>query len=260
MKKILLFIPVLLAVLTTTHAQSTSPTETAPIRTDNSTVRIALCRFSPPFEMEYAENQLGGFDVAMMSSLCKLMQRNCRYIPMNFSELLTAVETNQADVAVCAITITAQRAERVNFSIPYYPSKSRFLGSITLAQQPFSLNLLDNKTIGVKAGSIFSEQIQAMGIKNATIRSFADEHDLIEALDTEKIELILMNSSTSIYWQNHSSNRFKVIGPVFSFGFGYGIAVNKSNINLLQLINRNLSLYQQSEEFKKAYHLYLEEF
>ncbi|WP_040916294.1 transporter substrate-binding domain-containing protein, partial [Legionella tunisiensis] len=55
---------------------------TSPLHAQGEPLRIAVDTFAPPFVMESAHNQLYGFDIAMMQSLCRIMQRTCQFVPV----------------------------------------------------------------------------------------------------------------------------------------------------------------------------------
>jgi polar amino acid transport system substrate-binding protein len=262
MKRISTLLLVLL-VAVSAHAQYSTINRATPKPAAATTLpplKIGIGRFSPPFEIEYSPTVRYGFDVTLAEFLCKSLSRPCQFVPMSFSQLLMAVESNQVDMAIGAITITAERSERVNFTTAYLPSQSRFIGPTQLASQVFSLDLLSNKKIGIESGTVFPKQIQEMGIKNPILIPFETEESLVEALSAGEVDIALMDSPTAEYWQNHSGDALKLIGPHFPYGFGYGIAVNKFNLTLLHALNQRITEFLNSNQFKQAYKMYFEDF
>lgn len=221
-------------------------------------LNVGIQGFNPPFEIQGADNEVYGFDVDMMNSLCKIINRTCVFHVIKFDLLLNALETRKIDVAVSSLTITAERSALVNFTLPYLLSYSRFLGSVDSAKQPFSLSVLNNKKIGVESGTIFGDQIKALGVINPTIKQYDNMDLLVEALGKKEVEYILFDSPTATYWAANSGGEFSVIGPPLLYGYGFGIAVNKEDRQLLQELNRALLQYQNSEEYKANYNKYLE--
>ncbi|CEG58199.1 transporter substrate-binding domain-containing protein [Legionella fallonii] len=221
-------------------------------------LNVGIQGFNPPFEIQGADNEIYGFDVDMMNGLCKIMDRTCVFHVIKFDLLLDAVESKKIDVAVSSITITAGRSALVNFSLPYLLSYSRFLGPSANKTQPFSLALLSNKKIGVEAGTIFADQIKVLGIINPTIKQYDTMELLVEALGKKDVDYILFDSPTATYWAANSGGEFSVIGPPLLYGYGFGIAINKEDRQLLLDINRALLQYQNSEEYKMNYNKYLE--
>lgn len=220
-------------------------------------LRIVVQNFYPPFIMQGGNNRLYGFDINLIENICKRINRDCSFKVVLFKNLLSEVENNRADIAISGITITMDRAKRVNFSLPYLVSTSRFLAQSALTKEPFSLQALANKRIGIKQGSIFDEQIKAMGIKSPVIKYYDTTQRIIDALSEDKIDLALVDNPSAVFWQIQSSGSLKAYGEPFKSGFGYGIAVNKQNEALLGEINQALLSYQNSEDFKTNYQQFM---
>lgn len=230
----------------------------SPLYAAGEPLNVAIDSFTPPFEMQGANHEVFGYDIDVMNSLCAIMGRTCQYHIMRFNQLLPAVVDKKVDVAISSITITAERSELINFSLPYLLSYSRFLSNhSTDLKQSFTLDLLNNKTIGIEEGTIFTQQIKDMGIKNTTIKEYRTVDLLLEGLSQKKVDFILVDNATAVYWGANSSGAFTVVGSPLLYGNGYGIAVNKINRQLLQSINSALLQYQNSNEYKINYNKYL---
>lgn len=238
------------------------PILNAQVNTLNTPLKVGVDGFLPPFAMQGTNNESYGFDIDMMTSLCKIMNRTCDFRTMQFSELLSAVENRNIDAAVSYITITPERSKRVSFSNPYLLSYSRFLTKYPAkgVKPTFSLELLKNKKIGVATGTIFEEQINAMGIKNPIIKEYQSDELLVESLGQDKVDFVLVDNPTAIYWEANSSGKFYAIGPSFLYGNGVGIAVNSGARELLNAINNALLQYQKSPAYKRNYDKYILQF
>ncbi|KTD03755.1 transporter substrate-binding domain-containing protein [Fluoribacter gormanii] len=223
-------------------------------------LNVGIESFDPPFVMQGTHNEAYGFDVDMMNSLCKIMNRTCAFHVMRFAQLIDAVANKKLDVAVSSITITSDRAKIVNFSLPYLLSYSRFLERKTIAKEAFSLELLNTKTIGLESGTVFLDQLTEMGVKNPNIKEYSGIEDQLTALARGDVDIILMDNATAVYWASNSSDSFKLTGPPYMYGNGYGIAVNPADPDLLTQLNQALVQFQNSEDYKLNYNKYLFEF
>ena len=223
-------------------------------------LNIGIESFSPPFVMQGSQNEIYGFDIDMMNSLCKLMQRTCKYKVMRFDQLLAAVANKEIDVAISSITITPERSKVVNFTMPYLLSYSRFLTKKSTPTEAFSLALLNGKKIGIEAGTVFQQQINTMGVKDANIKEYPSVADQLTALNKGEVDIILLDNPTANYWASNSSDTFKLVGPAYIYGYGLGIAINASEGALLASLNQALVQYQNSTEYKQNYNQYLFEF
>jgi len=220
-------------------------------------LRVGVANYSPPFVMRSARNGFFGFDISMMNYVCKSIHRTCQYSSMSFDDLIPGVQAQKVNVAVSAITITLERLNLVNFSIPYLPGHSRFLGSVALSKQPFQVALLENKKVGVEKGTIFAVQIKQLGLKGIEIVEYRNENDQIAALSKQDIDFALMDSLGAVYWQNQSGNTLAVAGEPIPFGLGYGIAIAQNNVELTRSINQALTDYLKSPQYRQDYQTYI---
>lgn len=216
--------------------------------------------FNPPFVMQGSKKQIYGFDIDMINTLCKMMQRTCQFHIMRFDKLLDAVAKKELDVAISSITITPDRAKLVNFSLPYLLSYSRFLVKPTPKKQPFTLEFLNGKKIGLEAGTIFPQQLDAMGVKNPSIKLYDTVSDQLSGLNKGEVDIILLDNPTANYWASNSSDTFELAGPAYIYGYGLGIAVNPGEGALLTNLNQALLKYQNSTDYQQSYDRYLLEF
>ncbi len=223
---------------------------------------VGITHFLPPYVMQGANNESYGFDIEMMDRICKIMKRHCLFHTMQFDQLIPAVADRKIDLAVSFLTITQERAQLVNFSLPYLLSHSRFLTkhSPNEGLEPFDVNLLNGKKIGVVSGTIFYDHIKAMNIANPKIKLYPSNTSLIEALNSGDVEFVLVNQQAALYWEANSSGALHPVGSLYIYGYGVGIAVNKNNPILLSEINKALLEYQNSEDFKRNYDKFIRQF
>lgn len=223
-------------------------------------LNIGTESFNPPFVMQGSKKEIYGFDIDMMNSLCKMMQRTCKYHVMRFDTLIDAVARKEIDMAISSITITPDRAKVVNFSLPYLLSYSRFLIKPSPKTEPFSLAFLNGKRIGLEAGTVFPQQLDTMGVKNPKLKMYASVSDQLSGLNKGEVDIILLDNPTATYWATNSSDTFQLAGPPYMYGYGLGIPVNPSETDLLASLNQVLLQYQNSSDYKQNYDRYLLEF
>ena len=82
-------------------------------------LRIGTNAEYPPFEFKNGD-QFAGVDMDMVKALAEKMGMKYEIIDMDFDALIPSLTSNKIDVAVSAITITAERQNQVDFSVPYY--------------------------------------------------------------------------------------------------------------------------------------------
>lgn len=237
------------------------PGQVVPGSTGPKPLIIGVDTFTPPFSMRGGRGELFGFDISMMNSLCKIMNRTCQFKPMKWINLLPSILNNQIDFAVSSITITPERIKEINFSLPYALSYSRFLTTADrVITEPFSFAQLESKKIGVQAGTIYATQISNIGLINPVIKTYENDPAALQALTNKEVDYILLDNPTALYWAANSSGVFKVLGKPYAYGYGIGIAVKKSDASLIPELNKALLHYQSSDDYKQNYARFLESF
>ncbi len=77
----------------------------------------------PPFAMKNDEDAWNGVSISLWKAIAEDL--NVDYEFREYSEvsgLLSAVESSEVDIGVAAITITAEREKRIDFTMPFYTS------------------------------------------------------------------------------------------------------------------------------------------
>lgn len=74
----------------------------------------------PPFVMQTDGGRWEGISIDLWEDVAEGMGREFEWVPLSFNELLEAVERGDIDVAVGALTMTADREARFDFSHPFY--------------------------------------------------------------------------------------------------------------------------------------------
>ena len=75
-----------------------------------------------PFEF-YEERQIVGVDVDIVNRVAEKMNKTIQIKNVEFDVIIDNVEAGKiADAGAAGLTITPARAEKVNFTIPYYNS------------------------------------------------------------------------------------------------------------------------------------------
>lgn len=90
-----------------------------PVHADRLT--IAIPSGFVPFMFE-EDGEWTGFEIELWEAIAEENDWTYEYNTMNFSGIITALQTGRVDGAIAAITITSQREETMDFSHAYYDS------------------------------------------------------------------------------------------------------------------------------------------
>ncbi len=198
----------------------------------------------PPFESIDNQGQMVGFDVEILQAVCKEINRPCKFINQPWDSLIPGLKLGKFDVIFGSMDITPERQKSIDFTHPYYKNSGVFVAA---QQNNYSLdiNSLKGKIIGVQGGTSFENYLNTIFGSNIKINRYTSIQDALLDLQSGRVDLVLGDSPIILTWLKNPSNaNFNTIGePIRDpklFGEGYGFAVKKGNIALLNLLNTGL--------------------
>ncbi len=98
-------------------------------------LRVAITGSQPPFNMTTKSGESIGMEVDLARALASSMNVEVEFISKDFADLLDAVESGEADMALSGLTMTPERNRRLAFAGPYFISgKGLITTSATLAK------------------------------------------------------------------------------------------------------------------------------
>jgi polar amino acid transport system substrate-binding protein len=204
----------------------------------STSIRVATDATFPPFEtVDEATKGLVGFDIDLMNALAAKEGLTVEWVNINFDAANTGVAQCQYDVAISAITILPERQLTTNFSDPYISAGQ----IISLRKDETGITGpadLKGKTLGAQLGT--TGEIEAKKIENSTVKSY-DSYDLAFLdLMNGQIDAVIADYPTALSFVGQNSDKLMTVGDVFT-DESYGIAVCKTNTDLLAKINKGLA-------------------
>ncbi len=109
--------------------QPPSVSKPAPaIPTTNGKPIAVATRLVPPFVMEDAQDQLGGFSIELWQQIAQKLDLKFAFKRFtSVTDLLESVKTKQSDLAISAVSVTSQRERVFDFSQPIFDSGLQIL-------------------------------------------------------------------------------------------------------------------------------------
>ena len=206
--------------------------------------------FAPfEFQDEYS-NEYQGFDMDLIRAIANQMGCNISIVDMEFDNLIFGIQNEDIDLAIAAITINDERAEKVNFSDPYFETGLQ----IVLPAKDYwtkGIKDLEGKKIAVLTGSMGATQAQK--IRNSKVKVFNDIDDCFVELKNVNVDAVINDRAVNGYFiASHPEFKFKTL-PNLITNDKYGIIVAQNNSTLLADVNRALKALRDSGEYDKIY-------
>lgn len=208
---------------------------------------------APPFEFRNEAHNLSGFDIDLITDICKRIKKECVFKLYNFHKLFNALHKGEIDLAIAAIMITPERKKEVLFSFPYKLIMHQYL---TLASSKVdTVAQLRNKIIGIYGTSPEEDVIDAQFKGDIKIKTYEHVNQMIDALQKNNVEAVLLEYHRAIYWLSNTQG-FKLLGRPFQSGEGYGIAAKLGRTDLIQQVNEALMHIEKDGTYLRLYKTY----
>ena len=221
---------------------------------DSGVIRIGVFTDKAPFGYidENGKNQ--GYDVYFTDRLAKDLGVKVEYISLDPASRVEYAETAKADIVAANFTVTPERAEKVDFSLPYMKVS---LGVVSPDKAVIkSIDELKDKTLIVSKGTTaeyyFSKNHPE--IKLQKYDSYADAYNALldgrgDAFSTDNTEVLAWAKANPGFTVGIDS-----LGDVDTIA----VAVQKGNKDLLDWINNEIKELGKENFFHEAYKATLE--
>ena len=114
-----------------------------------------------PFEYYTPDFQIDGFDIALIREIGQRLGMEVEIRDFAFDGLGGALELEQIDVAIGAISVTPERAAQVDFSDIYFVGEDGILASdASDIEEVSSIDALASYSVGVQSGSVYEDLIE----------------------------------------------------------------------------------------------------
>ncbi len=193
----------------------------------------------PPFEYVGGSGVIGEFDGIDMAIAKKIAEDNGKTAAINnmeFDSLLLALQNGQVDAVIAGMTITDERKEAVDFSVPYYKATQVMIVKEDSDIQKAS-DMADKKIVVVQ-GYTGETCVQDLGYK---YEAFKKGSETILELMNGKCDVVVIDSATAEKYVADNEGLKIVEDPDAFAAEEYGIAVKKGNTELLNQINESIN-------------------
>ncbi|MEZ9566653.1 arginine ABC transporter substrate-binding protein [Vibrio artabrorum] len=218
-------------------------------------IKFAMEATYAPFEFMDENNQIQGFDVDLASALCEEMKATCTFHNQAFDSLIPALKFKRYDAAISAMDITNARLQQVSFSNAYYDNAAAF---ISIEGKVADQAALQGKRVGVQNGSTHQSYLIEQ-MKGVTAVPYSSYQDAFIDMKNGRIDAVFGDTAVVAEWFKKQDNLTyvgkQITNPEY-FGNGFGIAVNKSNPELVKQLNTALATVKANGEYDKIFNKY----
>jgi polar amino acid transport system substrate-binding protein len=204
----------LLAASCTPATPTAQPTEAAGYDLGGREIRIAVENAYPPFNaIDEATGEGVGWDYDACRHICEIINCTPVFVEAAWDGIFEATAAGEYDVVADGVTITAERDEVVDFSIPYMIIRQRIIVRIDESEIVDEASLVASDAIvGTQIGTT-NEAVAIDLVGEARVRSF-DTFDLpIQALIAGDVDAVIMDEEAARGFVDQNPDKIKLVGP-----------------------------------------------
>ena len=190
----------------------------------------------PPFEFVAGTgviDQYDGIDMAIAKQIAEDNGMTAAIENMEFDSLLVALQNGQIDAAIAAMTVTEERKEAVDFSVPYYTATQ-----VMIVKEDSDIEAaadMADKKICVVQGYTGEICVNDMGY---SYEAFKKGTEAVLELVNGKCDVVVIDSATAQKYVDDNEG-LKIVEDASAFeSEEYAVAVQKGNTALLDMINK----------------------
>jgi polar amino acid transport system substrate-binding protein len=237
---------------TATEAADACDPATLELTTDGVlTVGTDKPAFPPYFEDDDPSNGKG-FESAVAYAIAdelELDEVRWTVVPFNAS---FAPGPKDFDFDINQISITPKRAERVDFSDPYYTAPQAVIAlKSSDAANATSLADLQDAKLGVQIGTTSLDAVMETIQPSSQPQVFNDSNDTVRALKTERVDAIVVDLPTAFYLTAAEVPEAKIVGQFDApGGDDWGVVLEKDS-PLTDCVNQALAALKEDGDLQE---------
>ncbi len=230
---------------------------------DMKKVRIGVEGAYPPFSWVDPDGTLKGFDIDIALALCKQMNADCELVQQDWDGIIPALLARKYDAIIASMSITEERKKKVAFSNKYYTTPAKF---VRKKGSGIEINKasLKGKVVGVQRATIHDNFISAEFGDTVEIKRYGTQDEAYLDAVAGRVDLLLADSVAMDdgFLKTDAGKGFEFVGPDYTdpkyFGDGAGIAIRKSDTDLVGAFNKAIDAIRADGTYKKINDKYFE--
>lgn len=207
-----------------------------------------------PFEfMDTKTREFVGYDIDLIRAVADKAGYDIEVVNMGFDALIPGLAAGSVDVVAAGVSITPERAARVEFTKPYYTAGlSMIVRKKDAAKYP-DFKSLAGQAIGAQIGTTGAEK--AKTIPGASVQTFNATSEAFMALQVGHVAAVIHDRPVLAYFMKMQPRaaRSLQLQNVLEDSQQYGFAVKKGNTELLEKLNKGLDAVRAEGIDKKIH-------
>ena len=196
----------------------------------------------PPFNYIDESGDLQGFDVDIANALCEEIGADCTFKTQDWAGIIPGLLAKKYDAIIASMSITEERAKKVDFTEKYYQSPARFIGPKGMDVE-ISEDGLEGMTVGVQRATVSENFLRGEFEDAVDVSTYDTQEEATLDLTSGRVDLVVADAIKLAqgFLSSDAGADYEFKGPSFAqeeyFGKGIGIVVRPGEDTLRQCFN-----------------------
>ena len=209
----------------------------------------------PPFNNLTSDGKLVGFDIDIANALCAEMKVTCEFVTQDWDGIIPALQAGKFDAIIASMSITPERAEKVDFTNKYYNTPPAVAAPKDTTIAGVTKEDLAGKTIGVATSTTHYNYAEKT-YTDSTIKGYPSSKEFLLDLANGRLDAASDDISVLEGWLATPDGACcKLVGAITPVeeihGPGAGIAVRKGETELREKFNAAIDAIRANGKYKE---------
>ncbi len=210
-----------------------------------------------PYEF-VKDGQIVGYDIDIANHFAKALGVKAKFMDTQWSGIIASLLTKKFDTVLSGMTITRDRAAKLNFSMPYAEASNLLL--IRADETAIKSGAdMGGKKVGAQLGSAganilteWDKSQKAMGKPGiAEIKLYDHYPEAYADLVNKRLDAVINSMSTLMVVMKDQPGMYKTVGGVQDIKAYFGMAFRKDDPAFLKFVNEQFAEMKASGELSK---------
>lgn len=199
----------------------------------NGEIKIAVSLGFIPFGFYGKDRELTGFDIDIAKQIAQHLGVKAVIVDVPWNKIIETLRSGSCDAIVSSMAVTEERTALINFSEPYYYSRSHLF--VRKGSSIKKISDAKGKIIGCTEGTTYEREARLLGAEKVV--ACLNDEEALQQLVNKQIDAVITDEVLGMYAIRH---RFLPIEPVGDYlgSERIAIAVRQGDNTLLKEINK----------------------
>lgn len=221
---------------------------------DKETLVVGMDDAFAPMGFKDENGEITGFDVDLAKEIAKRLNKDVKFQPIDWTMKESELKSGNIDLIWNGYTITDDRKEKVDFSVPYLKNKQVI---VTLSDSDInSKSDLSGKKVGAQnessaVSAMEKEEELYSSFNGGDAITFEDNNQALMDLEAGRIDAVVADEILVRYYISlKGEDKFKILDDNFGEE-EYGVGIRKGDTKMVEAFNKAYKEIQEDGTLKE---------